>query len=102
LAELLGAYGHSVRTALDGQEAVDLAASEPPDVALLDIGMPRLDGYQVAQRLRVSCPDTLLVAVTAWGDADDKRRATAAGFHHHFVKPADLNRILQLLDSVHR
>lgn len=101
LAELLGTFGHCVRTARDGQEAVDLAATAAPDVALLDIGMPRLDGYQVAERLRETCPKTLLVAITAWSHANDRRRAAAAGFHHHFAKPVDLGRILAVLESVH-
>jgi CheY-like chemotaxis protein len=101
-AELLGAYGHRIRIAHDGLKAVELAESEAPDVALLDIGMPRLNGYQVAERLRASCPGTLLVAVSGWGGPADKQRAAAAGFHHHFVKPADFRSILQVLDSIRR
>lgn len=86
-AELLKAYGHDARIAHDGQEAVTCAESQTPDVALVDIGMPKLNGYQVATRLRKSCPTTLLIAVSGWGSPSDKRKAVAAGFHHHFVKP---------------
>src|SRR4051812_352127 len=101
-AELLGAFGHRARIARDGQEAVDLAETEAPDVALLDIGMPRLNGYEVAERLRESCPGTLLVAVSGWGGAADKQRAVAAGFHHHFTKPADFSSILEVLEAAGR
>lgn len=98
-AELLDAVGHQTRVAYDGQAAVDLAAREAPDVALLDIGMPRLDGYQVAERIRATCPNTLLIAVSGWGSVSDKRKAAAAGFHHHFVKPADFASIMEVLCS---
>lgn len=98
-AELLKAYGHDACIAHDGQEAVTSAESRTPDVALVDIGMPKLNGYQVATRLRKSCPTTLLIAVSGWGSPSDKRKAVAAGFHHHFVKPADLKQLMKVVES---
>lgn len=98
-AELLKAYGHYACIAHDGQEAVICAESRTPDVALVDIGMPKLNGYQVATRLRKSCPTTLLIAVSGWGSSSDKRKAEAAGFHHHFVKPADLKQLMKIVES---
>lgn len=98
-AELLKVYGHHTWIAHDGQEAVSCAESQTPDVALVDIGMPRLNGYEVATRLRQSCPNTLLIAVSGWGSPSDKRKAAAAGFHHHFVKPADLNLLMKIVES---
>lgn len=61
--------------------------------------MPKLNGYQVATRLRKSCPTTLLIAVSGWGSPSDKRKAVAAGFHHHFVKPADLKQLMKIVES---
>jgi PAS domain S-box-containing protein len=95
--------GHDVITAHDGPASVTAAASFKPDVALLDIGMPGLTGYEVAERLRRQRGDRIvLVAITGWGQEEDKRRAMRAGFDHHFIKPVDLSTIQRLLDELPR
>lgn len=100
LAALLSARGRTVHCAYGSEEALEAASSLRPDVIVLDIGMPRLNGYEVCRRLR-SHPSTshsLIVAVTGWGDAEDRRRGEAAGFDHHLVKPVDgavLDELLQ-------
>ena len=102
LASMLRLAGHEVRIAYDGREAVELAESFRPELALLDIGMPRLNGYDAAQAIRENArqkshDDLLLVALTGWGQPEDKRRSRSAGFDYHFVKPldpAELDRIL--------
>jgi PAS domain S-box-containing protein len=86
---LLELAGHEVRTAYSGRSALGVAEAFRPHVAVLDIGMPDLDGYQVARLMRDSTwgKDTVLVAVTGWGRDDDRKRALAAGFNHHLTKP---------------
>ncbi|HUP23101.1 MAG TPA: PAS domain S-box protein [Thermoanaerobaculia bacterium] len=99
LAELLGLLGHQTETAHDGLEALAAAARFRPDVILLDLGMPRLDGYEAARRIR-SEPwgrDVLLVAVTGWGQDSDRERSQQAGFDLHLVKPVDLAKLESLL-----
>jgi two-component system CheB/CheR fusion protein len=100
LASLLRLWGHQVDTAADGPEGLARALAQPPDVALIDIGLPGLDGYQLAQRLRAApgSPRPLLVALTGYGQAADRRRAHEAGFDHHLVKPVDLEELRRLLD----
>jgi signal transduction histidine kinase/ActR/RegA family two-component response regulator len=91
LAALLSSRGHDVRVARDGAEALRTAADFNPDFAFLDIGMPKVHGYEVARRLR-SDPETsdcVLVAVTGWGQEDDRKRAREAGFDRHLVKPVN-------------
>ena len=93
LATLLTLDGHDVRVAHDGAQAITEAASFRPQIALLYIGMPKHNGYDVARAIR-STPwgrSMVLVAVTGWGQSDDKRRAREAGFDHHFTKPLDLD-----------
>jgi CheY-like chemotaxis protein len=100
LAAVLQMSGHDVRIARDGREALDLALRFQPQAALLDIGMPQLDGYEVCRRLRAQ-PDgagMLIVALTGWGQADDRRRSEEAGFDEHLVKPADVRAIEALLE----
>ncbi|MDB5809650.1 MAG: luxQ 2 [Betaproteobacteria bacterium] len=91
LAMLLKMAGHTVSIACDGLEAVEKAASDRPDVIFLDIGMPRLDGYEAARRIRAEGwgEKMTLIALTGWGQEEDKRRAIEAGFSHHLVKPID-------------
>lgn len=89
LAVLLEMMGHEVRTSRDGRAALELAADWCPHLALLDISLPGLDGYDLARALR-ECPQLqgiVLAAVTGWGQEEDKRRAFAAGFDHHLIKP---------------
>jgi two-component system CheB/CheR fusion protein len=99
LATLLTTTGHEVRTAYDGLAAVALAEAYRPDVALLDIGMPGLDGYEVARRIRAQPwgKAMALVALTGWGQDEDKRRAEEAGFDRHVTKPVDPGALGQLL-----
>jgi len=100
-AALLEASGHEVSVAHTGREAFDLACRMKPDALLLDIGMPELNGYQLAQRIR----DTgwgrraMLIAITGWGQEQDKQRAMAAGFDRHLTKPIDPNGLETLLQS---
>jgi len=90
LAMLLQLKGHQVATAYDGEGAIDAAREFDPQVVLLDIGLPRLDGYTVARRIRdAGGPGLLLIALTGYGQKEDRVRAAAAGFDYHFVKPAD-------------
>ncbi len=99
LAMLLSLRGHDVATAYDGQDAIEQARKLPPDVVLLDIGLPRLDGFEVARRLReehTSRP-MLLVALTGYGQERDRVRAREAGFDHHLLKPVRLEMLEQLL-----
>jgi PAS domain S-box-containing protein len=99
LALLLRLHGHEVHTAHNGAAALETAQAEHPDVILLDIGLPKLDGYQVAESLRrhEALRDSLLVAVTGYGYEADRQRAKKAGFDHHFVKPVDPQALEQLL-----
>jgi PAS domain S-box-containing protein len=99
LATLLSLDGHDVRVANDGEQALVEAEAFRPDVALLDIGMPGKNGYEVAREIRAKPwgRAMLLVAVTGWGQSEDKRRAKDAGFDHHFTKPLDLDALSAFL-----
>src|SRR5262249_3503691 len=100
LALLLSSHGHEVRTAYDGPDALELAEAFRPEVVILDIGLPRMDGYEVACRLRERAwtRDLLLVALTGYGREEDRRRAHEAGFDWHLVKPVDPEVLRVLLD----
>jgi len=99
LARLLRGRGHDVLVAADGPAAIEAAAASRPDVLLLDIGLPGMDGYEVARRLRAlpGMEAALLVALTSYGQEEDLRLAREAGFDHHLVKPTDLESIENLL-----
>ncbi|HEX3097101.1 MAG TPA: response regulator [Usitatibacter sp.] len=98
LAMMLGMMGYEVRMAHDGLEAVRAADEFVPEAALLDIGLPHLSGYDVARHIRShQGDDVLLVAITGWGTAEDVKRSEDAGFDHHFTKPADPDRLRQIL-----
>jgi len=99
-ARILRNAGHDVAVAYDGSEAVAMARSFHPDYVLLDISMPQMDGYQAAREIREAFPEgaPVLIAVTGWGERADKARAMAAGFDHHFAKPVDPQRVLQLIN----
>ena len=102
LAILLADAGHSVHTAYDGREALDMARECRPHIAFVDIGLPELDGYEVARHLR-SDPafrHTQLIAMTGYGQTDDHRRSLAAGFDRHLVKPADFPKMLEIISEV--
>ncbi|HEY8062566.1 MAG TPA: ATP-binding protein, partial [Gemmatimonadales bacterium] len=92
LAMMLRMMGHDVCVARDGIEALDEGARFHPDIALLDIGMPKLNGFETARRIRLTDwgRDVVLVALTGWGQEDDRRRSQEAGFDHHMVKPVEL------------
>jgi DNA-binding response OmpR family regulator len=97
---LLIARGHDVRVAYDGLEAVGAAVTFVPDVVLLDIGLPKLSGNDAARRIREALGDgVLLVAVTGWGQEEDRKRAREAGFDHHLTKPVDPQKIARLIDD---
>jgi CheY-like chemotaxis protein len=96
---LLEMSGHEVLVAHDGEEALRIARQAIPDAMILDIGMPRLTGDQVARAVR-SEPwgrRVCLVAVTGWGEPEDKERASAAGFDHHLTKPVEVDELEKLL-----
>jgi PAS domain S-box-containing protein len=99
LALMLRIMGNETQTAHDGLEALDVAAAFRPDVVLLDIGMPKLNGYDTAHRIREQPwgKNVVLVAVTGWGQEDDRRRSHEAGFDVHVVKPIDPSELEQLL-----
>lgn len=101
LATLLMLQGHEVEVAYSGQEAIDLALSYLPHLVLLDIGMPYMDGYEVARRLRKTpgLESTVLVALTGWGQADDRRKTAEVGFDHHLMKPLKLPMLQSILDD---
>jgi len=97
LQELLEAQGHRVDTAIDGERGVEQALTVRPEVALVDIGLPRLDGYEVARRIRGAMGSKIfLIALTGYGQPDDRARAAAAGFDVHITKPLDF-RVLERL-----
>ena len=90
-AMLLRAQGHEVRVAFSGPAALEMIKDYVPDIVFLDIGMPGMDGYEVARRLRQQpiWSDVVLVAVTGWGQQEDRRRSAESGFDHHLVKPLE-------------
>ena len=102
LAMLLGLMGHQVRIAYTGSEALAAAKACRPQVALLDIGLPGMSGYEVAQRLRdqPGSEATVLIAMTGYGQEEDRQRSREAGFHHHLVKPVDPATLEQLLAGI--
>ena len=89
MSMLLGAWGQETRVAFDGHQALDMARAFKPEIVLLDLGMPRMDGYETARQLRSEpwAANTVLVAVTGWGHESDLERTREAGFQHHLVKP---------------
>jgi len=99
VAELLRMKGHDVKTVEDGPSALALIRSELPDVALIDIGLPEMDGYEVARALRRELPPKKLrlIAMTGYGQASDKAHALEAGFDAHIVKPASADKIMRAL-----
>ncbi len=99
LSELLSIAGHTTKLAFDGAEAVRSADEFRPDVVVLDIGLPGFDGYEAARRIRQTAwgEKMFLVALTGWGQEEDRNKSKQAGFDHHLVKPVELNTLLQLL-----
>jgi signal transduction histidine kinase/ActR/RegA family two-component response regulator len=101
LAKLLRQQGHDVSVAHDGPSAVESASALLPDVVLLDIGLPGLNGYDVARRIREDCRENhpFLVAITGYGQDSDRHRSREAGFDSHLIKPVDLDQLRRLLIS---
>lgn len=99
LAMLLRTLGHQVKVAHSGSDALAMVESFAPAIMFLDIGMPEMDGYEVARRLRADPANTglCLAALTGWGQAEDRRKTAEAGFNHHIVKPPDMQAILRVV-----
>ena len=99
LAHLVGLLGHEVHLAYDGEEAVAAATAGQPDVILMDLGMPKLNGYDAARQIRAASwgQELLLIATTGWGQEDDRRRTKEVGFDHHLVKPVEMRVLHDLL-----
>jgi CheY-like chemotaxis protein len=97
LAEIARDHGHNVVVAHDPLEALDMVAGFHPEVAVLDIGLPGMDGYQLAARLRQVCPECRLIALTGYGQTKDREQALSAGFSEHLVKPVRIQQLLKAL-----
>lgn len=99
LASLLEIFGYEAQVSFDGGNALRIAEAFRPDVAVLDIGMPGMDGYELASRLREKpwALHTILVAHTGWGSGEDVRRSLSAGFDHHLTKPLDPHVLMRLI-----
>jgi CheY-like chemotaxis protein len=102
LATILQLLGHTTHCVSDPHEVVDAVEAFAPDVVFLDIGMPGLSGYDVARRLRSHATNEslTLVALTGWGQPEDRRRTAETGFDHHLVKPAELASIQRIFDGL--
>lgn len=102
LAMMLSIMGHETRTAHDGESALVIAESFLPDVVLLDIGLPKLNGYEVAQRIRENAwgQSMFLIAVTGWGQEEDRQRSSEVGLNVHMVKPVEPAALERLLSSL--
>ncbi|HEY4395377.1 MAG TPA: ATP-binding protein [Polyangia bacterium] len=105
LASVLGMWGHTVRIAHDGAAALEAAVDFSPEVVFVDLGLPRIDGLEVARRLRqasVRQQPALLVSMSGFGQEQTRRKSGEAGFHHHLVKPVDMDSLRALLDTCAR
>jgi CheY-like chemotaxis protein len=101
LRMVLDAFGYEAHLVGDGNAAVEAAAALEPDVILMDIGLPVLNGYEATRRIRAHSrnPALRIIALTGWGKLDDLKMAAQAGIDHHFLKPLDFPRLRELLDS---
>jgi signal transduction histidine kinase/CheY-like chemotaxis protein len=99
LEALLSIEGFSVAVAYDGEAALEAVRNDPPAIVLMDIGMPRMDGYEAARRIRQETEGIRLIALTGWGQDLDRQKAEAAGFNTHFVKPVDLEQLLSTINE---
>ncbi len=104
LAMMLRSMGHETRVAYDGDQAVTASAEFRPDVAFLDVGMPRMNGIEACRRIReqFSGEPVVLIALTGWGQESDRRRTLEAGFNQHIVKPVDPDRVVGILAGIER
>jgi CheY-like chemotaxis protein len=99
LAMMLRLLGNDTRTAYDGEQALVLAAEYQPDVILLDLGLPKLNGYEACRHIRQQPrgKELIIIAQTGWGQDEDRRRTHEAGFDHHMVKPVDPAALIKML-----
>ena len=99
LAKLLKLLGHDVVVAHDGPESIEIARAHRPEVILLDIGLPQMNGYEVVRQLRQEpcCKTSLIIALSGYGQEEDRRKSLEAGFDHHLIKPVDFDTLLALL-----
>jgi two-component system CheB/CheR fusion protein len=97
MAALLETLGHKVETCYEGTAALEIARAFQPEVVVVDIGLPDIDGYEVARKMRQILPDAMLIALTGWVSDDHPVRAREAGFHHYLVKPVQLSELTSLL-----
>jgi CheY-like chemotaxis protein len=102
LSTLLRQLGHQTLTAFDGEEAVSKARSFSPDVVLLDIGLPKLNGYEVCRWIRAqgSSRSIVIIAQTGWGQDETRQKTSDAGFDHHMVKPLDPSALVKILNDL--
>lgn len=102
MAMLVRVLGAETRTACDGEQAIVVAAEFRPELVFLDIGLPGIDGYEAARRIRREPwgKAIVLAALTGWGNDDDKQRSLDAGFDHHLLKPLDLATLKRLLSAL--
>jgi DNA-binding response OmpR family regulator len=100
LAMLLESYGHEVVIKADGSKGLEAALSYSPEIVILDIGLPDIDGYELARRLRAAggAKNTVLIALTGYGQERDKELAMAAGFDYHLVKPVNFQELKKLIE----
>lgn len=96
---LLTINGHNVRTSFDGPTAIETAREFDPEVCLLDIGLPGMNGFELAGKLREFLPSVLLISVSGWGQPEDRQRSVDAGFDHHFVKPVEIDSLLGAISA---
>lgn len=97
LSMLLSSESHQVRIAHDGKTGIEMAKEFHPQVCVCDIGLPEMTGHELAGHLSEILPDATLIALTGWGQDEDRRRSQEAGFHHHVVKGADLEELRLLV-----
>ena len=104
MSMLLELWGHEVMCAYDGQSALEAATQFRPDAVFLDIGLPGMDGYEIAERLRElpSASHTVLVAIPGYGQDEDRRRSRDAGIDHHLIKPVAPETLHKLLETLSR
>jgi len=104
LAKVLALMGHTVQVAYDGEQAVRIAETFRPEVALLDLGMPKLNGYEACRRIRSTDwgRRITVIAQTGWGQDEDRRRTREAGFDHHVLKPVDPGALVALFPQRRR
>jgi DNA-binding response OmpR family regulator len=101
LGMMLKLMGNEILTAFDGLAAVEVAQTNRPELILMDIGLPKLNGYDACRRIREQSWSSgmVIVALTGWGQEEDRRRSQEAGFDHHLVKPVELSALENLLSN---